>query len=245
MTRYGMVIDLDRCQGCRTCMEACKVENNTPQHAFWMYVFRLEQDKYPETEINFLPRPCQHCDNAPCAKVCPTGARFKNDDGIVLSDAERCIGCRYCEVACPYGVNYFDWKNPKDNSYLDWADPEVKARADGAVPGYKNPDLDRKYGKDKRLVAGGGHFRGVVEKCTFCVQRVDKGLDPACVAACPLSVLHFGDLDDPDSAPSKALRHRRSFQLLEEAGTRPKVIYLGGDPLSDETREIEPVKGRV
>jgi molybdopterin-containing oxidoreductase family iron-sulfur binding subunit len=101
MARYGMVIDLDRCIGCRACMEACKVENNTPTAIFWMYVFRFEEGEYPNTHVWFLPRPCQHCDNAPCVKVCPVGARFKRYDGLVLTDFERCIGCRYCEVACP------------------------------------------------------------------------------------------------------------------------------------------------
>lgn len=112
MPRYGMVIDLDRCIGCRACAEACKVENNTPTANFWMYVFRFEEGAYPNTNVWFMPRPCQHCDNAPCVKVCPVGARFKRDDGIVSTDWDRCIGCRYCEVSCPYGVNYFNWKAP-------------------------------------------------------------------------------------------------------------------------------------
>lgn len=127
MTRYGMAIDLERCNGCRACMEACKVENNTPEAVFWMYVFRLEHGEFPDTRIAFYPRPCQHCDNAPCAKVCPVGARFRRDDGIVLTDQERCIGCRYCEVACPYGVNYFNWQDPKKGFYLDWEErPETE-----------------------------------------------------------------------------------------------------------------------
>ena len=109
MTKYQMVVDLDRCQGCRACMEACKVENNTTEGNFWMYVFRLEEGEYPDARLSFLPRPCQHCENAPCVKVCPVGARFKRDDGLTLTDPDRCIGCRYCELACPYGVNYFNW----------------------------------------------------------------------------------------------------------------------------------------
>lgn len=245
MAKYGMVIDLEACQGCRTCVEACKIENNTPQHNFWMYVFRLERNKYPEVHVDFLPRPCQHCDNAPCVKVCPVGARFKRDDGLVLTDAERCIGCRYCEVACPYGVNYFNWEKPQKALYFDWSDPETKALSGGAVPGWKNPDLEEKYGTEQRLTAGGGHFKGVIEKCTFCVQRIDKGLTTACAAVCPVNAISFGDLDDPESAPSRILRNRPSFELLPEAGTKPSVRYVGDAPPDESVREIEPIQGRV
>ena len=149
MTRYAMAVDLDRCQGCRACVEACKIENNTPSSVFWMYVFRFEQGEYPDTQINFLPRPCQHCDNPPCAKVCPVGARFQRDDGIVLTDYERCIGCRYCEVACPYGVNFFNWRDPEEafNDYqVDFGDPDLAPVTGGVVPAYQNPDLELPQG---------------------------------------------------------------------------------------------------
>ena len=114
MTKYAMAIDLERCQGCRACMEACMIENATADGVFWMYVFRFENGDYPNTTQSYLPRPCQHCDNAPCVKVCPVGASFKREDGLVLTDSDRCIGCRYCELACHYGVNYFNWQKPKD-----------------------------------------------------------------------------------------------------------------------------------
>ncbi|MDQ7843974.1 MAG: 4Fe-4S dicluster domain-containing protein [Armatimonadota bacterium] len=249
MARYAMVIDLDRCTGCRACMEACKVENNTPQANFWMYVFRFEEGEYPNTRVWFMPRPCMHCDNAPCVKVCPVGARYKRPDGLVATDFDRCIGCRYCEVACPYGVNYFNWKRPERNQYLDWMDREaVEALAGvtgGAVPPYKNPDLDLPQGPERRRTAGGGHLKGVIEKCTFCVHRVEKGLLPACVANCPLFALHFGDLDDPASKVSQLLRRRAHFRLLEYAGTEPRVYYLGGRAPGHEVRQIETVKARV
>jgi len=244
MARYGMVIDLDRCVGCRACMEACKVENNTPQGAFWMYVFRLEEGEYPNTKIQFMPRPCQHCDNAPCVKVCPVGARYKRADGLVATDWDRCIGCRYCEVACPYGVNYFNWKDPKKNYYLDWHDAEVQAVTGGALPPYDNPDLDARQGPEQRHIAGSGHVKGVIEKCTFCVHRVEKGLQPACVANCPAFALHFGDLDDPNSKVSQLLKKRQHFRLLEELNTQPRVFYLGAPP-STEAHEIERPKARV
>ena len=234
MARYGIVVDLNRCTGCRACMAACKVENNTLKASFWMYMFRFEQGTYPNVRVTFLPRPCMHCANAPCAKVCPVAARHIREDGLVLTDFDRCIGCRYCQVACPYGVNVFNWKNPRDNQYLDWGKSDV-------MPPYHNPDLDNKYGSEERLVAGGGHYVGVMEKCTFCVHRVAKGLLPACVTACPESVLLFGDLEDPNSDVSKLLVEKPSFRLLEELGTEPNVYYVGGAPPTETTKQIEGV----
>ncbi len=236
MPRWGYAVDLDRCMGCKACLMACKIENNTPEGSLWMEVFRYETGDYPDGRLQFLPRPCMHCENAPCAKVCPVGARYRRDDGIVLTDFERCIGCRYCMVACPYSVNNFNWQHPEENQYHDWnGTPEiygagrVSDSTGGAIPPYRNPDLDKKQ-KDGRLTAGGGHFTGVVEKCTFCVHRVDKGLKPACVANCPVEALVFGDLDDHESDVSKLLARKVPFQLLPEVGTEPRVFYVGGHP---------------
>ncbi len=248
MAKYAMVVDLERCQGCRACMEACKIENNTAESMFWMYVFRFEEGTYPDTRMSFLPRPCQHCDNAPCVKVCPTGARFKREDGIVLTDSDRCIGCRYCELACPYGVNYFNWQKPKDAYYsdaIDWSDPDIQEVTLGAIPPYKNPALDTKWGSEQRRTAGGGHAKGVMEKCTFCVQRVEQGLQPACVDTCPVTALRFGDIEDPDTPISRFIRERETWHLLEETGTEPSVFYVGGKPPSHQYREVERPKARV
>lgn len=244
MTSYGMVIDLDRCTGCRGCMAACKIENNTTQGVFWMYTFRFEEGEFPNTRIWFMPRPCMHCENAPCVKVCPVGARYKREDGLTATDWDRCIGCRYCEVACPYGVNYFNWKAPEDNLYLDWDDPALLSITGGGLP-YDNPDLEEEYGDEGRRIAGGGHHNGVVEKCTFCVHRVENGLQPACVNVCPTNVIHFGDFDDPTSEVSQLLRDKASFRLLEDAGTNPSVHYVGGQPPTSETRQFDEVKARV
>jgi molybdopterin-containing oxidoreductase family iron-sulfur binding subunit len=240
-----MTVDLEKCVGCRACMVACKVENNTPETSYWMYVFRLEEGVFPETRITFLPRPCQHCDNAPCVKVCPVGARYKRDDGIVATDWERCIGCRYCQVACPYGVNYSNGSDPKEAQYQDWGLDGAGPRTGGAVPGWANPDLSGEFGKEKRRIAGSNHIKGVMEKCTFCVQRVEKGMEPACVQTCPADALNFGDLDDPESPASRELKRytKRSFRLLEEWNTKPRVYYLGTPPATD-AREIEKPKVR-
>jgi molybdopterin-containing oxidoreductase family iron-sulfur binding subunit len=239
-----MVIDLDKCTGCRACMVACKVENNTPQANFWMYVFRFEEGEFPNTRIFFMPRPCMHCDNAPCVKVCPVGARFKRGDGLTATDWERCIGCRYCEVACPYGVNYFNWKDPMKAMYLDWSDGDVAAVTGGEL-GYNNPDLDLTLGPENRRTAGGGHEKGVIEKCTFCVHRVERGEGPACAEVCPTGVIAFGDLNDKGSDVSRLLRMKPSFRLLEEVGTQPRVYYLGGQPPNERSRQIEEVKARA
>jgi molybdopterin-containing oxidoreductase family iron-sulfur binding subunit len=227
-------------------MVACKVENNTPQATYWMYVFRYEEGEFPNSRVWFMPRPCMHCDNAPCVKVCPVGARFKRLDGLTVTDWERCIGCRYCEVACPYSVNYFNWKKPVDNYYLDWEETaEMLPVISGHNVPYANPDLEKAYGPENRHTAGGGSHKGVIEKCTFCVQRLEKGLSPACVEVCPTSSIHFGDLDDPNSEVSKLLQEKSSFRLLEDAGTEPRVYYTGGQHPTSSTRQIEEVKVRA
>jgi Fe-S-cluster-containing dehydrogenase component len=246
VARYGMVIDLSRCIGCRACMEACKVENNTPEAAFWMYVFRFEEGHYPSTKVWFMPRPCMHCDNAPCVKVCPVGARYKRVDGIVATDWNRCIGCRYCEVACPYGVNYFNWRQPEKSYYYDdWDVPESMSTSERASPPWANPRLDRSYGTEGRHTAGGGHSKGVIEKCTFCVHRVENNQVPACVDTCPQFALQFGDLDDENSVVSRILAKQDAFRLLEGTGADPRVHYVGGRPPGADVRAVHETKARI
>lgn len=218
-----MVIDLDKCTGCQACVIACKAENNipfsTPEEAelgrgiFWMEMIPIYEGEYPKIKARFIPRPCMHCDHPPCTKVCPVYATYKNPEGLVAQIYNRCIGCRYCTAACPYTVKYFNWYSP------EWP-KEMCASL--------NPDVSKRP-------------KGVVEKCTFCHHRLQKARDnaraenrpfkpeeylPACAQTCPAEAIYFGDLDDSESTVSQLARSPRAFQLLEELGTHPKVIYL-------------------
>jgi len=228
--RYAMVIDLARCIGCEACTVACKVEHNisiaSPKELArriqWTEVyFMKEKGEYPHVNVDIDPRPCMHCENPPCVPVCPVGATYQDKErGLVLQRYERCIGCRYCTVACPYGARYFNWAKPNYGG---------KLREEALNPD-PHPQLRPRY-------------KGIVEKCTFCVERLDR-LEAkvelenrairdeelhnicTCVNTCMGRARHFGDLNDPESTVSKLARSGRAFRLLEELGTEPKVIYL-------------------
>ncbi len=206
--QWAMVIDQSKCIGCGYCTLACQAHNDINPEIQWNRVTELDMvaDKHV-----FLPRPCMHCENAPCVDVCPVQATRYRGDGIVMMDYDRCIGCRYCEVACPYQARSFNWKafegpNPR---VPEWGQPEVERRP-----------------------------RGVVEKCTFCYQRIDRGLaagltpgkdsdaTPACVVICPVGARIFGDLNDPQSNVSKALKDHPAYRLREALGTNPRVYYI-------------------
>ncbi len=224
MPRWGMVIDLDKCTGCQACVVACKVENNVPvvspgeaamgRVISWMDLITVVEGKYPEVKVRYIPRPCMHCDHPPCTKVCPVYATVKEKNGLVAQTYNRCIGCRYCTTACPYTVKYFNWYMPQwPAEYEDCLNPDVSIRT-----------------------------KGVVEKCTFCHHRLQKSREtaraegrevasegeyvPACVSVCPAGAMYFGDFDAPETTVSKLRHGARAFQLLEELGTEPKVIYL-------------------
>lgn len=225
MPRWGMVIDLDKCIGCQACTVACRMENNTaiagPDQAareraiLWNEVIPFVEGEYPNVKMRLTPRPCMHCENPACIKVCPTQATYKNEEGIVLVNYDRCIGCRFCTVACPYTARYFNWFEPQ------WP-PELRAHLNPAPEVAPRP-------------------KGVVEKCTFCIQRLyqarQKALDdgrafqasdykPACVETCTGRARYFGDLDDPSSLVSQLAKSPRAYRLLEDLGTQPKVLYL-------------------
>lgn len=202
--KWGMAIDLERCLGCWTCAVVCKEENNIPMGLWWNRIANMGGEgldtpagEYPDLEMSYLPLACQHCEDAPCVKVCPTAATYKRDDGIVLINYDRCIGCRYCMAACPYGARVFNWGEPQ-----------------------RIPDFQ--YGSAKVPVRP----KGVVEKCTFCVHRLDEGRLPACVVSCPAHARIFGDLNDPESEVSLAVAERSGQRLLEDRGTHPQVYYL-------------------
>lgn len=223
MPKWGMVIDLNRCTGCAECVTACKVENNVAivgkeesekgRTMLWMDIITLHEGKYPDVKVRYMPRPCFHCDNPPCTKVCPVRATYLNNEGIVAQIFPQCIGCRYCMAACPYTVKSFNWFTPQ------W--PQTMTNA-------MNPDVSVRP-------------EGVVEKCTFCVHRLqkakeiakveerdleDKDYIPACVESCPTQAISFGNLDNPVSEVSTLIKSYKTFRLMEELGTEPKVYYL-------------------
>jgi Fe-S-cluster-containing dehydrogenase component len=203
-----MVIDQGTCIGCDYCTYGCLATNDVRADAAWNEV--LVQKELAEGKI-FLPRPCMHCEHPPCVNACPVGATYRRPDGLVVMDYGRCIGCRYCMVACPYEARHFNWERWEgDNEHVpDWGTPEVERRQ-----------------------------RGVVEKCTFCIQRIERGLalgmvpgldreaTPACVVECPVEARFFGDLNDPDSPVSRLLAQRSHLRLREDQGTAPRVYYL-------------------
>jgi tetrathionate reductase subunit B len=176
--RWGFVIEVKRCIDCKACMVACKVENQVPlgKHRNWIGHIG-PTGAFPELGLKFEPGNCMHCENPPCERVCPTGATYRREDGLVLVDYDRCIGCRYCMQACPYDARYL-------------------------------------------------HTDGYVDKCTFCVHRLDAGQPPACVETCVGGSRHFGDLNDPNSEVSRLLATHDHYVMYEEAGTKPKIYYI-------------------
>jgi Fe-S-cluster-containing dehydrogenase component len=205
---WGMVIDLDKCIGCQYCQRACSATNDVAPDKPWNIVVA---EKTTTGNTFFFSRPCLHCKNAPCVEVCPVKATYHREDGLVVMDYNRCIGCRYCEVACPYDARKFNWepRTDKNENIPTWGIAEVPRRA-----------------------------RGVVEKCTFCIQRIDEGLirglepgkdreaTPACVNICPVGARTFGNLKDPTSNISKVVAADPVFRLRDDLGTEASVYYI-------------------
>lgn len=204
MALFGMAIDMTRCFGCQTCSVACKMANNLPSGMWFNRVETIggihpetPSGTFPNCSLSYAPISCQHCENAPCVAVCPTGATHVDERGIVIIDADTCIGCKSCIEACPYEVRTF-----VDDSFSHYLDISV---GEFDAPGHKI---------------------GTVEKCTFCSNLLARGEEPACMQLCPGRARYWGDLDDPDSEISKAISGRKIKFCLEEEGTSPKVYYL-------------------
>jgi Fe-S-cluster-containing dehydrogenase component len=199
--RYGMVIDLTKCVGCNACTAACKQENSTPPGILWSKVLQFECGDYPNSRLKFLPMICMQCQSAPCLEVCPTGATYRAEGGIILINDRLCIACRYCIMACPYEARSYNSTRPQ--------------------PYYAGETIT-----EPEQMGMQAHPKGSIEKCTFCVHRLREGKQPACVETCPSSARIFGDLDDLDSEVSKLVSSGKARVRLEEQGTNPSVFYI-------------------
>ena len=205
--RWVMVIDLSHCRHERKCVHACQEAHHLRPEQYHINVLQMQDS--PNTAPYNMPKPCQHCDNPPCVSVCPVDATYKRQDGIVLIDNERCIGCRFCIAACPYSARIFHWFEPKD------------ADKDQGLPYNVELNVPQK--------------KGTVTKCLFSADRLREGKLPYCVSACPNGVYYFGD-ENEDAVTngttketvrlSQLLRDNAAYQLMDELGTKPRVYYL-------------------
>lgn len=201
--RYVMVLDLDKCDGCGKCTAACNVTRFVPKGHEWIKVFKVDDEEHE----SYFVRPCQQCQNPPCANVCPVGASFVREDGVVLIDHTICIGCRMCLAACPYHSRYFNWEEPAHT-------PE---------------ELAHTYSPEQPWP----HRKGVSEKCDFCTDHAARGEIPPCASACNMGVIYYGDRyeDVVKSSQetvtlSEMLQKRHARRFKEELGTEPNVYYL-------------------
>lgn len=214
---FAYALDLSRCVGCRRCVYACVAENNQSRdpQIHWIRVLSMEKEKgvdladadpyyqpdmVPEEGHFYMPVACQHCENSPCTKVCPTGATWQEKDGIVVIDYDWCIGCRCCMAACPYGARHFNWAEP-------------------TIP-------ENELNHNTHYLGNRPRMKGVVEKCTFCIQRVRQGRYPACVEVCPVGARKFGNILDPDSEIRYIIEHKRVLVLKAELHTVPRFFYF-------------------
>lgn len=205
--KWVMVIDLSKCQNARKCMEACNGAHELRPEQHHINVLRMKDNE--DTAAYYMPKPCYHCDNPPCTKVCPVNATFKRQDGIVLIDNLRCIGCRFCVAACPYSARVFNWHEPEmtEEEKLRTYDIELN------VP----------------------QKRGTISKCLFSADRLRQGKLPYCVSACPNGVYWFGDKNEDAVTNgttgetrtfSGLIRDNHGYTMHEEFGTKPQVFYL-------------------
>ena len=225
-TNLVMVIDLQRCTGCGGCDLACKSENNLRDGHFWSHHITHTSGEFPNVRYEYLPTLCNHCENAPCEKACPTSALHKVNGGITAHDPNRCIGCRACIINCPYGEVHAHFGEP----HSEWnSDEELIAGVTGSprstleeVGGNGIPY----YNTERESFGEGNRYHGIVEKCDFCLHRLKESKLPACVKRCPTDARIFGDLNDPNSSVSRVLAKYRPFRRMEHLGTLPKVFYV-------------------
>ena len=206
-----MVIDTRKCVGCHACTVACIAENKLPPGVVYRPVVQEEIGTYPNVQLRFFPRPCMQCDNPPCVPVCPVNATWKRPDAIVAIDYDKCIGCRYCVAACPYGARTSDF----GHNYTDDT-PEIQ-------PYEKEPNHE--YGKSWDRAHHGSPV-GNARKCQFCLHRLENGMLPLCVTTCIGRANYFGDASNPESLVAQKARAANQIKLLEEKGTKPRVVYL-------------------
>lgn len=209
--KWAMVIDLRKCSGCDACTIACKAENQLPPGVVYRPVVEEVVGTYPNVSRRFLPRPCMQCESPPCTPVCPVGATWRREDGVVAIDYEKCIGCRYCLAACPYSARTFD-----SGEYYTTDTPSLQPYESQASPEY-NEGLRR---------TDGGSPIGNARKCHFCLHRLEAGQLPACVTSCIGHATFFGDANDPDSLVAELIGRPEASRLKEELGTKPRVYYL-------------------
>lgn len=225
MANYAMVIDLHKCVGCAACDIACKSENNVPANFHWANHVIETSGTFPNVRYRHVPTLCNHCENAPCVEVCPTTAMHKDEDGITMHDADRCIGCRACQLACPYEVIFFNDDAPH-GEYRDESSIIPGGASNGAEVAKKIGEPLPYYNPDRAETYDGIRREGIVEKCTFCDHRVKAGKQPWCVVSCPSKARIFGDLDDANGEVRELLGKYSPKVLRKHMGTRPKVFYI-------------------
>jgi molybdopterin-containing oxidoreductase family iron-sulfur binding subunit len=214
--KFVMVVDLARCKNAKQCQSACNKSHYITGDDAWLKIYKIQETE--STAPYWQPTLCQHCDKPPCVKVCPVDATFKRQDGLVLIDADRCIGCRFCMAACPYSTRIFNWAEPKQGEMSE-------------ITMDMGMDMENfHYSPD---YAGMPSQKGTVDKCDFCPHMIDKGELPHCVSACPNGVFFFGDAyedtvtnGDETFRLSKLLKDKAGYRLMENLGTEPSVYYL-------------------
>ncbi|MDA3909132.1 MAG: 4Fe-4S dicluster domain-containing protein [Sulfurimonas sp.] len=224
---YAMIIDLHKCVGCGACDLACKSENNTPVGIDWASHTTETNGVFPNVSYIHTPTLCNHCEDAPCVRVCPTKAMHYGDNGMVLHDPSICIGCKSCMLADPYGVIHFN----KVDAFSNYIGDTTSIVKGGTFSKSELSDKSNAPFPNFNAARGADGYeaicaKGTVEKCTFCDHRVKEGLAPACVVACPADARIFGDMNDAKSELAQTLNAHKTSVLLAEKGTKPKVFYI-------------------